>query len=837
MVFAWKAAGITYNRYLAVASRVVRRSLKEDKRLIAERRGEMDLRFAKWENGKQGEVKNLAEATVNAPPPSSLSLELDRQPHPPPPPPKASNNGIVAFDITSKFKTAAETLAPGELVKDGFFTLFESVGALEVRGPMRGLTETMRGSLLTATQIMDPKMDSGCLEAEDSLDVDYDVTRPLLPEEVLGIIDQLLCHETVLTSVYVESILMPNPATIDDAHFIRDASGTPPAPMHAVLRAYCLGLLKTCGNVNERIKNEHYYEEEDFVTNTYNRILLDDFSVESVRDVLKDASFILRQLSDSIPKETIEALNNRLLLRYTFLAAIDHTQYRTDPALIRSPWKEALDLLSGIKSTHALGKPVPEACSAKLQRKLASTMPPRPIVEISFDDAFGHLTKMISDGLEVVGVLDYTDAICLQTYVTTFQAKKPQPLIFVRTLLQSFLFKDMQVLGHKSIRQLLDDDLSIVSLPNSPLLDRANDDVEAPQDPRVAIADTMESFRRRAAQPYLDILRTFCQNRCRVRRTLCHIVRDWESLQFDAEDIDQVLQEHTGERPLVYQSAAGQPVEQWSLPLSSWAYLYKIKQMEWIVQLGFELEVYQPDELAGMYWYLNFLAKNRLTHVERIKSFVVRSLNQARSGASNKSTTSSSSSGGLTPVAEAQYTKSLSFLRQTLLDAAATESLADALCCLYTVLHRHHLITPPPRPYSTDELRYELRMKPFAAIGLPSLPTFEEYTVGTSQSDCPTRDLLELADRAVAGAKRALEVMSKFSEAEAFSVGSHDRWVPSVKNGLKACIATGLAVSVVRKALDKSGGEGGELKVKAEVPTPDKSYHEWWIVPRIIPVA
>lgn len=34
---------------MAVAARVVRRSLKEDKRLAAERRGEMDLRFAKWE--------------------------------------------------------------------------------------------------------------------------------------------------------------------------------------------------------------------------------------------------------------------------------------------------------------------------------------------------------------------------------------------------------------------------------------------------------------------------------------------------------------------------------------------------------------------------------------------------------------------------------------------------------------------------------------------------------------------------------------------------------------------------------------------------------------------
>ncbi len=67
MAFAWKAAGLTYghclhdrelqliadryNRYLAVAARVVRRSLKEKERLQAEKRGEMDLRFAKWEVG------------------------------------------------------------------------------------------------------------------------------------------------------------------------------------------------------------------------------------------------------------------------------------------------------------------------------------------------------------------------------------------------------------------------------------------------------------------------------------------------------------------------------------------------------------------------------------------------------------------------------------------------------------------------------------------------------------------------------------------------------------------------------------------------------------------
>ncbi|KAI0131460.1 mitochondrial ATP synthase epsilon chain-domain-containing protein [Daldinia grandis] len=66
MVFAWKAAGLSYNRYLAVASRVVRRSLKEEKRLVAERQGGVDLRFAKWENGKMGEPKPLAEANAAA---------------------------------------------------------------------------------------------------------------------------------------------------------------------------------------------------------------------------------------------------------------------------------------------------------------------------------------------------------------------------------------------------------------------------------------------------------------------------------------------------------------------------------------------------------------------------------------------------------------------------------------------------------------------------------------------------------------------------------------------------------------------------------------------------
>jgi len=42
---------------------------------------------------------------------------------------------------------------------------------------------------------MDQKMDSGYLAPGETMDDDYDLGQALLPEEIIGIIDQLLCHE------------------------------------------------------------------------------------------------------------------------------------------------------------------------------------------------------------------------------------------------------------------------------------------------------------------------------------------------------------------------------------------------------------------------------------------------------------------------------------------------------------------------------------------------------------------------------------------------------------------------------------------------------------------
>lgn len=402
-------------------------------------------------------------------------------------------------------------------------------------------------------------------------------------------------------------------------------------------------------------------------------------------------------------------------------------------------------------------------------------------------------------------------------------------MVYIRTLLQNYLFKDMVLLGRLSIRQVFDDDLSIVVLPCSRLLDPANDKVESPNDPRFAIAHQMEIFRQRAAQSYLDVFRAFCQNRCRVRRTLCHAIQDWEAVQADGEELDGLLQLALDEKPMAYQSnfagSGSGPAETYSLPLSSWAYLYKLRLMEWIVQLGFELEVYQPDELAGMYWYLSYLARTRAGHVERIKAFAVRSLNDLRA-----------KPGSFTAAHEAQVSRSLSYLRATLLDAAVTWELADALSGIYTLIYdRLKLLPLPPRPYGADALRYEIRMRPFLTVELPDLPTFSDFAQSTRQPDKSDRQLLDCAEAAVAGAKKGYEHLTKFGETEAFTVGgeTHARWLTGRKNEFKSVIQAGLAASALRKVVEAREKGVETTGVKVEVPLPEKGYHEWWIVPKV----
>jgi hypothetical protein len=115
-------------------------------------------------------------------------------------------------------------------------------------------------------------------------------------------------------------------------------------------------------------------------------------------------------LSHEISDEVATALDLRLELRYAFLRAIELSELRSNPASLKTPWIQMSSILGPINKSHALAVPVPAAFSTKFQRQLASTMPPRPIVHLSFEDAYAHFQRLFADGTEVGDVLTYYDS-------------------------------------------------------------------------------------------------------------------------------------------------------------------------------------------------------------------------------------------------------------------------------------------------------------------------------------------------------------------------------------------------------------------------------------------
>lgn len=45
--------------------------------------------------------------------------------------------------------------------------------------------------------------------------------------------------------------------------------------------------------------------------------------------------------------------------------------------------------------------------------------------------------------------------------------------------------------------------------------------------------------------------------------------------------------------------------------------------MEWIVFIGFELEIYQPYEYASMYWVVQYYLGSRILHLDRIRNHLL----------------------------------------------------------------------------------------------------------------------------------------------------------------------------------------------------------------------
>jgi hypothetical protein len=67
--------------------------------------------------------------------------------------------------------------------------------------------------------------------------------------------------QTIFTSLYIDKMLFPNPSDIEETYFDQSHGSAAEEPLLLrILRAYCLGLIKTCFYVKHRVEMENFYE-------------------------------------------------------------------------------------------------------------------------------------------------------------------------------------------------------------------------------------------------------------------------------------------------------------------------------------------------------------------------------------------------------------------------------------------------------------------------------------------------------------------------------------------------------------------------------------------------
>lgn len=296
-----------------------------------------------------------------------------------------------------------------------------------------------------------------------------------------------------------------------------------------------------------------------------------------------------------------------------------------------------------------------------------------------------------------------------------------------------------------------------------------------------------------------------------------------------AEELDLQIQALNPEPPLQVQGRAT-----FSYPLSSWAYHQKLVQLRLILQTGFELAVYAPEELPGMYWYLSHICSTHLGHVDRIRTFMVTARKRDLTKISTRTTAAARKA--------AAFHKSFRSLERLTTELIAIDAFAIALHALLVLLARHGVLPSASGPdaYSSDRLRYELRMKPFIPISLPELVPFEEYQKEATLEGDSDETILERASKAISEARKAWEVTlgnGAFAEdpssaTKTSNTAAEGDWQRNVKDTMRACIGASLAIEAVKKAL---ASKEKLTQLRVEIPDIGSKgrFHDWWSVPKI----
>jgi hypothetical protein len=678
--------------------------------------------------------------------------------------------------------------------------------------------------MLTIHQIMDPKMDSGVVLPGEPVGSTFDPAAPLTASQTLWILDQLSCLEiawlegyplsqTVFTSLHLDRLLSSDNRYPYNLVYGEqaDLSTNEACLTHVVIKAYCVALTKCCAQVLVTVQSQNFYDEEDFVTHLFGQELLLRMSEEEAKVILDDA--IRWVVNSNLAPDVKQALEVRLQGRKLYmLSALGEENL----------WAALIGFTEDhmTEESHALAEAVPEAFTEKVQRHLATSTPPRPMLELTWADSQRKWVKLFSDIDEADRLTDSwarQSPACLQKAVWSFASRTPGT--YPRAIFQDLLFAGGTVRDDVPHFDLMLLDIRDLVLAGDTLVDADSFQVEVPSDPRHRCSRIIETFMDKAYDEYVNLYRMICQNRCRIRRTFTQAIPLLHELETTiAAEADREIDAAMPQKRL--DTSFGRQVD--LSPLASWSRWYKLKIMTETISLGFETDIYLDYEMSGMYQYLAQLNREKLKLLQHIETFLL----DRMSGLVNSRNVRSSS----------DCLATQDWIHCLYVETEASILLSEALADLYALLSHAGLIKSANRPpFAQTQLVYEARMKPYVAVTDPPLPSLESFESSQKITTTLAEAVAKIEAR-VPPIKAHLAKFKTFTPHAGKYVGTETRWKAQIKQLETTSVAIFVGASLLKRTLGNDGGEQilqGKLEVS--IPPPGKRYHDWWVVPQLKP--
>jgi len=466
---------------------------------------------------------------------------------------------------------------------------------------------------MSAIEMMDPKMDVGMVgkRAENKApSFKQSVEEGLIPLNdldpstlilvmdhcqacVLSWLDGQSLVQTVFTCLYLH-----NPLLIEDR----------------CLKAFCIGILKLCDLIIEKIVKANVYEEEDFQHLRYGFSMANEVTLLRVVGMLKEVEDDYgRQIRSTKSKQhqaeqtdSSIAHLQALLARIKFLRLLlqilqpfgrKEVDFATSTKKLAQQISEQLSIIA---NTESLAAPVTEFHSngqEKVfsfepqvnQRLLPPTFPRytklRQRSEIF--DAYGDIIKRILCIAEVSTFIEFQNIL---EFFVTFTNNGP--CVLTRSLAQLAVLPPdstrRSMFSPQFFSSSLRDSIKAFNLP--PVLSQ-----HCALYNNSKAKEIMDIFLSRASLVMCKLVQCYGHNYARQREKLGIILEEFAALQDEADRCDSELNQ-------LLQSLEPNTERNHLTCLGSWTLHHTLKVMTQYVLSGFDLQLYSTHEYHYIYW-------------------------------------------------------------------------------------------------------------------------------------------------------------------------------------------------------------------------------------------